>query len=105
MKVRLQPYPRKVDARPVTVARPYYLGERSTFVHRVRYINQWPTHLGIWFVCGNVGHCGSVEDLLDKPPPGRLVCSRCEALARIKKLPPNTPRARVGRLVPVRVDL
>ena len=71
---------------------PFVENSRGVLIHRPRkgmtYNIRKRTHAGITFWCG-MAACGDGKKFtfLDAPPPGRIVCEKCEAAAVKAGLP------------------
>ncbi len=78
-----------------TRAHAFAVNPRGVLIHRVRHVTTHlfdgaESHHSMHYLCGN-GTCfeiGSEDDVLvPDPPADRLLCERCEEIARRQKMP------------------
>jgi hypothetical protein len=96
-------------------APPFIVNPRGQLIHRVRDAATvlWqgvPHHIGFSYLCGNQTNCGLdeiAEVFVADPPRDRLICARCELMAKAANLPSASELAgrhvHRGILVPQRV--
>lgn len=70
-----------------TEIEPFVENSRAVLIHRPRYVSKhkisdkWPSHLAVTAWCGTSFSGTKKFTFLDAPPPGRLLCERCEVAA------------------------
>lgn len=70
---------------------PFVENKRGVLIHRPvtveRYMHLRTPYLAVHYWCGNGSNGHGIFTFLAAPPPGKLVCEKCEAAAIVAGLP------------------